>query len=236
MNDLPNLFQARPIEPQTADAYFAHVESLEAAQIRAARRWRTAAWTVAGGACAVAVAACLALAELAPLHTVEWRLVRVDSTTGVVDEVSSLRDAPKDVNEATARYFVGRYVEARESYIPQEVQHDFRTVSLMSAPDEQRRYAGQVNASNKESPQVRLGKRGFIRAHINSVSILSPTLAQARVTLEEHDGGVDAPKVSHVIASMAYEWRPDARMTNADRQVNPLGFLVTEYHTDPETP
>ena len=34
------------------------------------------------------------------------------------------------------------------------------------------------------------------------------------------------------VATIGFDWKVDAIMTNADRTVNPLGFLVSEYRVD----
>src|SRR4051812_32693933 len=109
-----NLMPVIPIPPEAADDFFRQQESLHAEHLRAVRRSRNAAWWVAGAACAIAVLEGVTMACLGPIHTVEWRLVRVDSATGVVDEVNQLREAPKSVNEANARFFLAQYVRDRE--------------------------------------------------------------------------------------------------------------------------
>ena len=222
---------ARPIPPETADQFFEQVESLQAEHIRATRRQRNFAWYVAGCSCAMNVLLATAIAFTAPLHTVEWRLVRVDSATGAVDEVNQLRDAPKTVNEANARFFLAQYVRQREGYAAPEAEHNFRAVSLMSTRAEQGRYANDFKGSNPTSPQVVFGKSGFVRVHIESVSVLGPKLGQVRFSREEQkDGG--SPKVSVWVATIGFDWHPDALISNADRTVNPLGFQVGDYHVD----
>jgi type IV secretion system protein VirB8 len=222
---------ARPIPAETADLFFAQTESLHAEHIRSTRRQRNAAWWVAGASVAMNVLMATAIAVTAPLHTVEWRLVRVDSATGVVDEVNQLRDAPKTVNEANARFFLSQYVRQREGYAAPEAEYNFRAVSLMSTREEQGRYANDVKGSNPTSPQVVFGRGGFIRVRIESVSVLGPKLGQVRFTREElKDGG--NPKVSTWVATIGFDWQPGALISNADRTVNPLGFQVADYHVD----
>ena len=71
MNDLG----AIPIPPEAAEAFFRQQESLHADHIRSIARGRRAAWWIAGSAVAVAVLEAAAIASLAPIHDVEWRLV-----------------------------------------------------------------------------------------------------------------------------------------------------------------
>ena len=88
--------------------------------------------------------------------------------------------------------------------------------------------------SNPLSPQVVFGKAGFIRVHIESVSVLSRGLGQVRFIREEYrDSGQE--KVTRWVATIGFEWHPDALISNADRTINPLGFQVSDYHTDSVT-
>jgi type IV secretion system protein VirB8 len=230
-----NEIHAIPIPAEAADSFFRQQESLHAEHLRATRRSRNAAWWVAGAASAIAVLEGVTMACLGPIHTVEWRLVRVDSATGVVDEVNQLREAPKTVNEANARFFLAEYVRHREGYAAPEAEFNFHAVSLMSVREEQVRYAQDVKGSNPLSPQVVYGKAGFIRIRVESVSVLGPKLGQVRFSREEQkEGGTS--KVSGWVATIGFDWRPDALISNADRTINPLGFLVNDYHVDAATP
>jgi len=227
-----NEMSAIPIPQEAAVDFFRQQESLHAQHIRSIAKARKTAWWVAGCAVALAVLESAAIAGLAPLHQVEWRLVRVDSATGNIDVVNQLSEAPKSISAANSRYFLAQYVRLREGYAAPEAQYDFRAVSLMSTIAEQNRYADNVRGSNPNSPQVLFSNKGFIRIHVESVSLLGPGLGQVRYVREEQqDDG--SPRVTNWIATIGFEWRPDAPMSNADRNLNPLGFQVTDYHSDP---
>ena len=230
MNDMAAIVVA----PEAAEQFFLQVESLHADYLRAARRSRRTAWWVAGCAMCVAVLESAAIASLAPIHTVEWRLVRVDSATGVIDEVNQLRDAPKTVDDANARYFLAQYVRLREGYAAPEARYDFHAVSLMSTAAEQDRYSADFKGSNPLSPQVVFGKAGSVRAHIESVSVLAPGLGQVRFSRQEHRDGT-GEKVTRWVATIGFAWHPEALISNADRTINPLGFQVGDYHIDAVT-
>ena len=227
-----NEMSAIPIPQDAAADFFRQQESLHAQHIRSIAHGRKTAWWVAGSAVALAVLESAAIAGLAPLHRVEWRLVRVDSSTGTIDVVNTLTDAPKSISEANSRYFLSQYVQLREGYAAPEVKHNFRAVSLMSGLPEQNRYAESVGGGNPNAPQVQFGKNGFIRIHVESVSLLGPGLGQVRYAREEQRDG-STPRVTNWIATIGFAWRPDAPMSNADRNLNPLGFQVTDYHSDP---
>ena len=112
--------------------------------------------------------------------------------------------------------------------------NDFHAVSLMSTAAEQIRYDADFKGSNPLSPQVVFGKAGFVRAHIESVSVLSQGLGQVRFSRREHrDGAGD--KVTQWVATIGFAWHPEALISNADRTINPLGFQVGDYHIDAVT-
>jgi type IV secretion system protein VirB8 len=149
--------------------------------------------------------------------------------------VGQLREAPTTVNDANARFFLAQYVRLREGYEAPEAQYAFKAVSLMSSAAEQARYDQDFKGSNPLSPQVVFGKVGFIRVHIESVSVLSHGLGQVRFTREEHRDGDQEEKVTRWVATIGFEWHPDALISNADRTINPLGFQVSDYHVDAVT-
>ncbi|NSM55939.1 VirB8/TrbF family protein, partial [Serratia marcescens] len=87
------------------------------------------------------VASVGAVAALAPLKTVEPFVIRVDNATGIVETVSALSSTSSRYDEAVTKYFLGRYVRAREGYSYPEAETNFRTISLLSGQGEQARFA-----------------------------------------------------------------------------------------------
>lgn len=230
-------FAARPVpaDPELLAAYFAQVRSFEAERLRDERRSRRLAWTVAAVASGVAFAACVAVAGLTPLKTVVPLVFRVDAATGIVDAVHDLQGGPQTQTEAVGRYFVARYVRAREGYAFTEAEYQFRAVSLLSTAAEQARYAAWFRGSNPESPQVTLGRVGTARVTIRSISFIGPKLAQVRWTREVRQGEGRTVDTSHWVSTLGFDWSRNA-IGNQDRLENPLGFLVTDYRVDPEAP
>jgi type IV secretion system protein VirB8 len=224
-----------PADPELLAAYFAQVRSFEADRLRDERRSRRLAWTVAAAASGVAFAACIAVAGLTPLKTVVPLVFRVDAATGIVDAVHDLRGGPQTQTEAVARYFIARYLRAREGYAFAEAEYQFRVASLLSAPAEQARYVAWFRGSNPESPQVTLGRDGTARVAIRSISFIGPKLAQVRWTREVRHGEGRTVDTSHWVSTLGFDWSRNA-IGNQDRLENPLGFLVTDYRVDPEAP
>lgn len=226
--------QAKPIPPETADAFFAQLDGLEMDYVRANEKSRRAAWRFAAMFGGIALLETFAIASLAPMHTVEWRLVRVDNA-GPVEVVTTLDKSGQVFTDATARFFLGQYVRMRESYYDPEKLYNFEVVALMSDPAEQQRYAEAVRGSNPISPQTVFARGGFARVKIVSTAILGKGLGQVAFSREEHTDQSTAAKTTQWIATIGFTLNPAARMKDADRNKNPLGFQVVSYHTDAVT-
>jgi type IV secretion system protein VirB8 len=220
------------VETGDLKAYFERARLWEQDLLLQAHRSKRLAWTVAAVSSALSIVSVGAVAAMAPLKTVEPFVIRVDNATGIVDVVSALRDGPTAYGEAVTRYFLAKYVRAREGYSRSEAEANFKTVSLLSDGPEQNRFAAYYRGSNPESPQVAYGRTGVAEVRIKTISLLGPNLASVRFLRETRKG--DETRASHWIATLTFEVRPDAKVSTSDRLVNPIGFLVSEYRADPE--
>ncbi|WP_336294543.1 virB8 family protein [Bartonella sp. CB169] len=187
------------------------------------------ALTVLFGLMTIALA--LAVAALTPLKTVEPFIIRVDNSTGIVDTVSALKESPNDYDEAITRYFAGKYVRARESFQSSEAEHNFRLISLLSSPQEQNRFAKWYAGNNPESPQ-NIYHNMTATVTIKSISFLSKDLIQVRYykTIREPNG---KESISHWVSILNFSYI-NAHISTTDRLINPLGFQISEYRSDPE--
>uniref|UniRef100_UPI002AFFA107 virB8 family protein n=1 Tax=Pararhodobacter sp. TaxID=2127056 RepID=UPI002AFFA107 len=180
----------------------------------------------------LSIVSVVAIAGLTPLKTVEPFVVRVDNSTGIVDVVSGLQRGPAKYDEAVAKWFAARYVRAREGFVASEAEENFRTVALMSAPAEQTRFSAWFAGRNPESPQNVYGNKATVRIRIKTISLLGNDVMQVRY-LRIVTRGEEVTQ-THWIATLTYSF-VSAPMSEQDRLINPLGFIVSEYRADPET-
>jgi type IV secretion system protein VirB8 len=213
-------------------AYFEESKSWEQDRLASALRSKRLAWTVAAGACVLAVAAVGAVAALTPLKTVEPFVVRVDRSTGAVDVMTGLKGTDHlTYDEAVSKYFLALYVRNREGWLPQAAEQNFRQVSILSTPPEQQRWADFFRPNNPQSPQVQWGDTGVSLIEVRAISFVNPKVADVRF----HRILRQAQQVteSDWIATVAFTYTK-APMNEADRLRNPLGFQVISYRADPE--
>src|SRR5258707_14729582 len=107
--------------------YFAEAAGWEVDRTRGLRRSARCAWTVAFAATGVAVLATGTIAVLLPLKRVEPFVVRVDSSTGIVDVVPGYSGS-EALPEAVTRFLVTQYVTERERYVPALAEADYEQV------------------------------------------------------------------------------------------------------------
>jgi type IV secretion system protein VirB8 len=213
-------------------AYFAEARSWDQDRLADARRSRRLAWAVAGLAGALACAAVCAVVVLTPLKTIEPYVVRVDRTTGAVEVLRGLSGpGPVAYEEAVTKSFLATYVRAREGWLPQAAEANFRQVSIMSTAEEQQRWALAFRPSNPLSPQVAFGPAADVQVTVRAVSFVADGVANVRFHRTVRRGG--QTEESDWIATVAFAYTK-APMGESDRLRNPLGFQVSSYRADPE--
>lgn len=221
------------VEAGELKTYFERARLWEQDLLLSAQRSKRLAWGVAAAASVLAFVSIGAVVALTPLKTIEPFVIRVDNATGVVDVVSALKDEPQTYDEAIAKYFLAQYVRAREGFSFVEAPVNFRTISLLSTQAEQARFSTLYRGSNPDSPQVAYGRTGVAEIRIKAISLLGPNLASVRFMRETRHG--EEAKLSHWIATLGFSFEKKATISSSDRLINPLGFLVSEYRSDPET-
>lgn len=211
--------------------YFDRARRFDQDRLLGAERSKKIAYAVAIVATTLAALSTGAVIMLTPLKTVEPYVIRVDN--GTVDVISALKEraiASSDLDEVT-KFNAARYVQARESWFPAEAASNFDEVTLMSTPPVQQRFADFYNSDTADAPRTRF-RNATAEVSIRSISLTGNNVVTVRYvrTVRQGEGEVK----TYWIASMTYEYS-DEPIATSDRLVNPLGFLVSEYHADTET-
>jgi type IV secretion system protein VirB8 len=211
--------------------YFEKARRFDQDRLIQVERSARIAWCVAICASIIAVVSVFAIACLTPLKTVEPFVVRVDSSTGIVDVVSALTSTAGTYDEAVTKYFAAKYVRAREGYVSSEAEDNFRTVALLSTQPEQTRFAAAYRGSNPDSPQNIYGRSATSRINIISISMINASVASVRYMRTVTRG--DDLRITHWVATLTFSY-VNAPMSSTYRLVNTLGFVVSDYRADPE--
>ena len=219
------------------DAYFAEAASWERDRVAQAQRTvRLLAW--AGGlGWTSAVAGAVALVALLPLKEVEPYVIRVDSTSGVVDVVPAY-EGKAPLSETVTRYLLTHYVQVCERFNFATAEADYEECAAFHTPQRNQAWAAKWARSNPESPLNVYRDGTTLRAQVKSISFLTRAdgvqdLAQVRYAVERRNGEGSAPVLSDFVATLRYAYVEPAKDPRA-RRWNPLGFRILDFRPEPE--
>ena len=195
----------------------------------------------------LALVSVLAVRNFAPLKTVEPFLLQMDEKSGIVRTVEPASRNALAASEAVDRYFLSRYITARESYNFSILRSNYNLVRVMSTPEVFYVFRRQVDPSNPESLAARLKVTGQRDIRFTSISYISnpplpggavdrspSKIMQARIVASDTIPGEmqDVIKTNY-IATVTFEYRK-IEMSPEDMLLNPLGFLVLNYQIQQE--
>jgi type IV secretion system protein VirB8 len=197
-------------------------------ELRKSRRW---AWRAFSAMCAVAVLEAAGLAGLVPLKSVEPFVVRVDNSTGIVDQVVRLRDAKETYDEVMTKYFLRQVVTLRETYTRTQLQRNYDNSVLFTAPSARPQLKADFSFDNPNGPYKRYGELGTAEIKILNTSFIGKNVAQVRYLRVDRKSGAETQ--SRWVATVEFRYVSQPASEDA-RGVNPIGFQVTNYRNDPE--
>ncbi|EJF77848.1 hypothetical protein MCO_00727 [Bartonella sp. DB5-6] len=223
--------QAKPVKAEKLNSYYEESRGLERELISEFIRSRRTAWRVAGAVGIFGlfgmVCGVVGFSQPAPTPLV----LRVDNTTGAVDVISVMREHETSYGEIVDRYWLNQYVLNRETYDYDTIQLNYDTAALLSAPTVQQEFYKIYDGENARDKV--LSNKARITVKVRSIQPNGRGQATVRFTTQQHDSsGTVGPK-QHQIATIGYTY-VGAPMKSSDRLLNPLGFQVTSYRSDPE--
>lgn len=222
---------ASKVESKELEEYLAESRGWETSQVLRERRSARTAWWVASAAIITAMGAIWSVAAMMPLKRTELRTITVDNATGIVNDVTELKDAKSNYSEVVNKYFAQLYVRYREGYSRDLAEDYYNDVGLMSSSSEQRRYAEMFSPKNPQSPLNVYGANTKVKIRFKSVSFIKDNIALVRYLKEVDKSASERPTVSHWAATIIFKY-VGTPMTEKERAINPLGFQVVEYRND----
>lgn len=222
---------------QVLEAYLNEAASWDADRAGQLRRSRRTAWWVAGAGWSCAVASALALMALMPLKRVEPFVIRVDSSTGLVDVVPVYAGSA-DLPETVARYFLDHYVTVCERFNFSTAESDYEECGAFHTPQRNQAWSASWARTNPQSPLNTYRDGSSVRAQVTSVSFFKrgngvTDLAQVRYVKAKRVAGGAEEQLSHWIATVQYSFAEAAKDPKT-RRWNPLGFKVIDFRPEPE--
>ena len=165
---------------------------------------------------------------LFPLKQKVPYLYSFDKATGEVTKLGELEPNKLSANWEMARFFLTRYVLAREGYDYYNIDLPYQAAWAMSNDDIRNQYEQEVDSHIETSPYRVYGKSKYVVAEIVSISRLNDHTAAIRFNkvLHDREAGTKQSIGKEAIVKWRYE-PPETTQKMLDR--NPLGFKVTYY-------
>ncbi|MBT2320793.1 hypothetical protein J7E62_00260 [Variovorax paradoxus] len=219
------------------ESYLLEAQSWELDRARRAERSAKIAWIVATLAAVIAVLAVAAVSGLTPLKQPVPVVIRVDSSSGIVDIVPTY-EGTTDIEQIVTRNLLQNYVIARERYFYGTAEADYELVASQNSPRLNQEWAALWATNNHASP-LNVYKDGTtIRTQVRSVTFLKlesgkDKLAQVRFTRYTRAGGTGEEQTNHWVSTIEFAYVQPSK-DDKWRSLNPLGFRVLEYRREPE--
>ena len=217
--------------------YFREAANWDADRLQQTQRTARRAWRVAGAGWSCALAVALALMLLMPLKRVDPFLVRVDSSTGIVDIVP-VYTGKAGLEQSVTRYFLSHYVSVCERFNFATAESDYEECGAFHAAQRNQAWYALWNPHNPASP-LNVHKDGStVSVQVEAVSFFQRAsgvtdLAQVRYLKAERQGDGAVEHISHWIATVQYLYATPSKDPRI-RRWNPLGFKVLELTAEPE--
>ncbi len=192
------------------------------------------AWVVAIGAVTMCVASWIGMSLMLPLKEKVPYLVRVDNATGVTDIVSLLQEEIVGYEDVQDKYWINKFIVAREGYNWYTLQSDYDLIPMLSDASVANEYAKLFQGDNALDSTWKNKYRAEIK--ILNISPNGNGAASVRFvkSVKVVETGKDHQPPSYWIATINYEYRSAEKMKESERLINPFGFTVVAYRVDPE--
>ncbi|MBA5202569.1 type IV secretion system protein [Pectobacterium aroidearum] len=200
-------------------------------------REKKLAWRIAAIGFALAAMAITALIILLPLKNTEIELWSVDKQTGRYEYMTRIKEQNISTEKALAQALAAHYVRLREGYNYFALQRDYDDVQLFSSDSVNRDYLDGFNSN--QAPDVIFNKAEYvvsidIISNVHATATAPDHLATLRIKRTIRRIVDNSVKTDVWNIRLTYRYLPRKQLTDSQREVNPLGFIVTSYQRDKE--
>ncbi|KFX10473.1 membrane protein [Pectobacterium parvum] len=200
-------------------------------------REKKLAWRIAAIGFALAAMAITALIILLPLKNTEIELWSVDKQTGRYEYMTRIKEQSISTEKALAQALAAHYVRLREGYNYFALQRDYDDVQLFNSDSVNRDYLDGFNSN--QAPDVIFNKAEYvvsidIISNVHATATAPDHLATLRIKRTIRRIVDNSVKTDVWNIRLTYRYLPRKQLTDSQREVNPLGFIVTSYQRDKE--
>jgi len=220
-----------------AEKVLAASRTFEAVILEKDERARKVAWLMAAVGFILAAMTIAAIIILLPLKTTEIELWSVDKQTGRYDYMTRIKERDISMQDALAHSLAAHYVRLREGYNYFSLQRDYDDVQLFNSDSVNKEYLAGFNSD--QAPDVIFNKAEYvvyvdIIANVHAPATAPDYLATLRIRRTIRRIADSSVKTDVWNIRLTYRYLPRKQLTDSQREVNPMGFIVTSYQRDKE--
>lgn len=185
----------------------------------------------------IAILSIVVIIILLPLKETKVSLYILDKAAGTITKVSEFTEESISGDLATNKVNAENYIELRERYNYFSLQDDYNRVQAFNSDDVNKEYLSVFNGKN--SPDIIYHSAdNTVRIKIISDFITEATkpdlLATIRFkkTIRNIKSGIERDEFW--VARFTFRYVPTKDLTEEQRDINKLGFVVTSYEVEKE--
>ncbi|GKW06984.1 MULTISPECIES: virB8 family protein [Pectobacterium] len=211
--------------------------AFESVMLEKDEREKKMAWRIAAIGFALAAMAITTLIILLPLKNTEIELWSVDKQTGRYEYMTRIKEQSISTEKALAQALAAHYVRLREGYNYFALQRDYDDVQLFNSDSVNRDYLDGFNSN--QAPDIIFNKAEYvvsidIISNVHATATAPDHLATLRIKRTIRRIVDNSVKTDVWNIRLTYRYLPRKQLTDSQREVNPLGFIVTSYQRDKE--
>lgn len=155
-------------------------------------------------------------------------VVQIEDETGTAKIINPTSTEILSGNEALSRYFIKKYITARETYNPADFGiHNKQIIRLLSSYQIYIQYLGYIRNKNND-PVALYGDRNTTYLTVKSWSRIDNNRYILRFSITET---TEQMRVFNKIAIAQVQYIP-MELSEEERDTNPIGFQIVQYRVD----
>ncbi|EKS9266609.1 type IV secretion system protein VirB8 [Klebsiella pneumoniae] len=217
------------------DKITAASRQFETAILERDTRLKKAGWIVSGLFFIICIIMGVAIVVMLPLKQTITELYSLDKQTGRIEYMTTVKESELSESDVLNKAETAAYVVRRERYNYFALQKDYNDTQLFNSDKVNQQYLDLFNSDH--SPDIIYEKAGYVVnidviSNVHSDATAPDRLATLRVkrTIRRISDGTETTDFMNI--RLTYRYVPSMELTDAEREINPLGFIVTSYQRD----
>ncbi len=154
-------------------------------------------------------------------------VVQIEENTGYAKIVNPTNSNLLSANDALGKYFIKKYISARETYNPVDFDYNQRQlIRVLSTPGVYREYFSYIRRPDND-PRALYGQKNTTYIRFKSISKLNETYF-IRFAIYETTG---TQSVFDRVATVTFQYIA-MELRDEERDINPVGFQITGYKVE----